>query len=93
MAEVSQYTLPYRELTTVLIKHLDIHEGLWSVFFKFGIHGFNLGLNNSSPVPTAIVPIMEIGISRDAEPTPLTVDAADVNPTPRTKSSKRKTKK
>ncbi|HJZ83423.1 MAG TPA: hypothetical protein VKD91_23845 [Pyrinomonadaceae bacterium] len=94
MADASQYTIPYRELAEVMIKYLDIHEGFWSVFFKFGINGVNLSLNDSPFVPSAIVPILQVGINREAEMTPLTVDAAQVNPAKgASKQSKNKTKK
>lgn len=83
MADASQYTIPYKELAEVMVKHLDIHEGLWSVFFRFGISGFNLSLNDSPYVPSAIVPILQVGINRESEVTPLSVDAAVVNPQPK----------
>lgn len=95
MAEASQYTLPYKELAEVIVKHLDIHEGFWCIFLRFGIQAANMSLNNSSFAPTAIVPVLEIGITREAELTPLGVDAAEVNPPPKasTSPSKQKAKK
>jgi len=64
----------------VMVKHLDIHEGFWSVFFRFGISGLNLSLNEAPYVPSAIVPILQVGITRESEMTPLAIDAAEVNP-------------
>jgi hypothetical protein len=80
MADASQYTLPYKELSEVLVKHLGVHEGYWSIFVRFGIQAANMSLNNTAFAPTAIVPVLEIGISREPELGPLAVDAAEVNP-------------
>jgi hypothetical protein len=90
MAEASQFTLPYKELAEVLVKHLDIHEGFWSIFLKFGIQATNMSLNNAPYAPTAIVPVLEIGINREAELMPLAVDAAEVNPLVRRRSGGRR---
>lgn len=93
MAEASQYTIPYTELAALAVKHLDIHEGYWSIFVRFGIQAANMSLNNAPHVPTAIVPILEIGVNRDKEPGPLAVDAAAVNPQPKRTSSKKAKKR
>jgi hypothetical protein len=90
MAEASQYTVPYKELAELLVKRLDIHEGFWSVFLKFGIQATNMSLNNAPYAPTAIVPVLEIGINRETELMPLAVDAAVVNPVTRHRSGGRR---
>jgi hypothetical protein len=91
MAEASQYTLPYKELAEVLVKHLNVHEGYWSFFLKFGIHAANMSINNAPHLPSAIVPVLEAGINRETEPGPLAVDAAVVNPS-RKRAGKRSKK-
>ena len=83
MAEASQYLMSYKEIAEVLVKHLNVHEGYWSIFLKFGIQAANMSVNNSAYMPTAIVPVLEIGINREAEMGPLAVDAAVVNPLPK----------
>jgi len=88
MAEPSQYLFDYKELATLLVKQLDLHEGFWSIYIKFGINAANMSLNNAAYVPTAIVPVLEIGINKEAEPGPLAVDAAVVNPEPKKARSK-----
>jgi hypothetical protein len=90
MADASQYTLPFKEIAEVMIKHLDLHEGYWSIFLKFGIQAANMSLNNSAFAPTAIVPVFEIGINREMELGPLGVDAAIVNPPVRSREGGRR---
>lgn len=82
MPETKQITFKYNELTEMLIKQQNLHEGLWAIFIKFGIQGANLGPTRDELVPAAIVPILEIGIQRVDSPNGLTVDAAKVNPAP-----------
>lgn len=80
MAEPSQYLYSFREFAEVLIKHQDLHEGLWGIFVKFGIQGANVGQTDNDLKPAAIVTIAEIGLQRFEAPSNLTVDAALVNP-------------
>jgi|SRR5215813_12753598 len=87
MAEPSQYVFGYKELAGILVKQQGLHEGFWSIYVRFGINAANVSLNNAAHVPTAIVPVLEVGIQRDLERGPLSVDAAEVNPAP-TKRSK-----
>ncbi len=82
MAEAKQITFEYKELTEILLKQQDIHEGLWGIFLKFGIRGANIGPSPAEILPAAIVPVLEIGIQRFDKPSRLTVDAAVVNPVP-----------
>jgi hypothetical protein len=82
MAEASQYIASYKELAEMLIKKENIHEGYWAVMVRFGIQAANISLGGGDPVPSAIVPVLEIGIQREPNVTPLTVDAAVVNPAP-----------
>ncbi len=75
----------HKELTTLLIKHEGIHEGHWAIQVEFGLGAgnFPLGAPDKSTIeltPAAIVGVTKIGIRRQDEPNPLTVDAAQVNP-------------
>ena len=88
MAEASQYIASYKELAEMLIKKENIHEGHWSIMVRFGIQAANIGLGGGDPVPAAIVPVLEIGIQREPNVTPLTVDAAVVNPAPAAQKKK-----
>jgi len=94
-AEKERILFSYQEIVECLIKEKDIHEGIWGI-----VVGFELGVANvlkhgeaGSFLPAAIVPISSIGIERVEEESNLTVNAALVNPNPKTKSSKTAAKK
>lgn len=80
MPEATQIMFKFTELAELLVKKQDLHEGHWGIVVRFGISAANVALGSSGPLPTAIVPILELGIQREKEPTPLTVDASVVNP-------------
>jgi hypothetical protein len=84
MAEPRQIAYSYEELASLLIKEQEIHEGLWGVFFEFGIGGTNVSpAEGVDAVPAAIVPLQRIGLQKfDVKVPGLTVDAAEVNPAP-----------
>ena len=80
MAEVSQITYTFKELAEILVKECDIHEGFWGLFVKFGIKAANLGETDSDLRPTALVPILELGLQKYDGLNNLSVDASQVNP-------------
>ena len=88
MAEAIQYMFNHKELVELMIKKQGLHEGIWSLSVRFGIHATNFGPSpEADQYPTAIVPLMEIGIHRAEKETNIAVDAAKVNPLPRDASS------
>jgi len=80
MAEINQYTFTYKEVVEALIRKQEIHDGMWAILVNFGIKGANLGPSDDQMLPTAIIPILQMGIVRVKEETNLSVDAAKVNP-------------
>jgi hypothetical protein len=82
MAELGQISFSHREVVEALLKKHGIHNGIWGIFIKFGIKGANFGASPSDVLPTAIVPILEIGLQRFKEENNIAVDAAKVNPEP-----------
>jgi hypothetical protein len=82
MAEVQNYIFTLKEIAGALVKQQGIHEGLWAIYVEFGIGAGHIpaGPNTQEIVPAAVVPIVKMGIQRAEQPTPLTVDAAEVNP-------------
>jgi hypothetical protein len=80
MAEVNQVTFKIRELTEVLIRHLELKDGYWVLYVEFGIGGANISPNEdlSESLPAAIVPIQKVGLRRVDELTPMAVDAASI---------------
>ena len=93
MADASTYIFSYKELVEILVKNQGIHQGLWGIYIKFGIGAANVGdTENGIVLPSAIVPVQEIGIQVFDKANNLTVDAAVVNPSP-SKPSKRRQKR
>ena len=82
MADPTQYVFSYSEIVEALIKKQDLHEGLWAIYMEFGITAANAGPTPEQAVPTAIVPVVKVGLQRvDADKKlPGTLDAALVNP-------------
>lgn len=84
MPETPQIHFSYQELAEVLVKHQDLHEGLWGIFLEFDIATTYVSdQEGNRTAPAAIIPVQNIGIRRyDEEVANLTVDAAVVNPDP-----------
>jgi hypothetical protein len=82
MPEAKNYIFNYHELAELMIRKLDIHEGLWGVYFEFGLGGANVPTSPDSKTlsPAAITFIKGVGIQRFDVANNLTVDAAEVNP-------------
>jgi len=86
MAEET-YKLTHEELATILVKSFNLHEGIWTLVFTFGIGTVNTGtLGREKEInPTAVIPILSIGLERGREKSTISVDAAVVNPVRRKK--------
>jgi hypothetical protein len=82
MPEIKSYTLNLTEVAELLIKKLDIHEGLWGVSLEFGLAAGMVPANKEgqSIFPAIIGVVNKIGIQRFDSTNSLTVDAAQVNP-------------
>lgn len=80
MAEINRYQFSYQEVATALIKEQNIHEGIWAVTLKFGIGAAMGGPTEEQAVPTAMVPVLSIGLAKVAKEGRAAVDAAKVNP-------------
>ena len=82
MPEISQYTVKPKELTEIIIKQADIHEGKWILMVSFGFTATNAGPEGGELLPSAIIGVQKVGIQRAEPNTPpeLIVDAAEVNP-------------
>ena len=80
MAEERRITYTHSELAALMIKDRQLHEGLWMLQIQFGIAGVNAGPSNEQMNPTAIVPVLAIGLQSVDQLGPLVFDAAKVNP-------------
>lgn len=79
--KVETHIFKPKELTEAIIKAKGLHEGLWMIYLEFKLIGSNTGPTADDIYPTAILPVTAFGIQRVKEESPLSVDAAKVNPT------------
>jgi hypothetical protein len=79
MAEANQIIYSFKELAALLVKDRNIKEGFWGIYVKFGINAANAGESDATLRPTAIVPVMELGLQKFADLNNLSVDAAEIN--------------
>lgn len=90
MPDVNQYTVGPKELVELIIKASGIHEGRWALMANLGMGVGNFGPTPDDVAPGVVVSIQSVGITRETaaapQPPSITVDAAEVNPQP--KSSK-----
>jgi hypothetical protein len=79
--EVKNYTFDHTELAEILVRKLDIKEGLWGVYLEFGFSGANLPTSPDGKTlsPAVINFVNKIGIQRFDVPNNLAVDAAKIN--------------
>jgi hypothetical protein len=98
VSEVRREAISFKRLAEVIIKERGIHEGLWGIYARFGFVASIINVEQapealaelSSDVPPAklapgvVVPLLEIGIQPFQKPNDFTVDAAEVNPAPKT---------
>ena len=86
MPETKSFTFTYKEVVEALIRYNNLHEGLWGLSIEFGLAAANIAPEAGGDLlPTAIIPVKKIGLTRSNEPNNLTVDAAEVNPAQRTR--------
>jgi hypothetical protein len=92
MPEVKNFVFSHTELAEILIKKLELHEGLWGVYFELGLGGANVPTtpDGKTLTPAAVSFIKNVGIQRYDSPSNLTVDAAQVNPPNKAKTGKKK---
>lgn len=82
MPESTAIMFTHKELAELLVKSQGIHEGTWGIAIQFGLGAANAGPNDKEMHPSAIVPVLNVGIRKFDSETNLTVDAAKVNPKP-----------
>jgi hypothetical protein len=82
--------LPLNELAVLLIKHNDIHDGLFKASIEFQLAVGAFGPSPENQLPGAMVVVNRVGLVKVGQPDTNTIDAAQVNPVKkaRGKSSK-----
>lgn len=81
-------SLEHRVLAELLVKHHDLHEGLYDLAFEFQIAVGAIGPSPESVLPGAMIGVKSIGLMKVDKNGPQTVNAAEVNPVK--KSSRKK---
>ena len=82
MAETGQYIFTFKEVAEALLKQQGIHSGIWALYVRFGLKAANVGADDSDVRPSAIIPILELGLQKAEKESNIAVDAAKVNPEP-----------
>lgn len=80
MGEPTRIAFSFQELAEALVKKQGLHSGIWGLYVEFGIGAVNAGANADELKPTAIVPIITIGLQTFDDKNNLSVDASVVNP-------------
>jgi hypothetical protein len=85
--------LSLREAGVLLVKHYDLHEGLWAIAF-----GINIGVGQFGPSPQEALPGAMIGIGNvflmsSEKDGPNVVNAVEVNPAKKAIAKKAPSKK
>jgi hypothetical protein len=80
MPEVGNIVFSFKEVVIALLKAQGIHEGTWALFVRFGLNAVNAGANEDELKPTAIIPILELGLQKAEKESSIAVDAAKANP-------------
>lgn len=73
-------SLELHDLAALLVKHHDLHEGLYDLSFEFQIAVGAIGPSPELVLPGAMIGIKGIGLTKAEKEGPMTVDAAKVNP-------------
>ena len=82
MAEATQFSISWPEVTTLLIKELQIHEGRWVAVIELAFTAGMIGQSQADSRPGAMILANGLRLSKADAGTPphLVVDAAEVNP-------------
>ena len=75
--------LSLRDMTEIIIKDRELHEGLYNLGFQFQIAVGAVGPSPETVVPGAMFGVTGVGLEKVTNAGPHTVDAAIVNPSPR----------
>lgn len=72
--------LSIKEITALLIRHYGIHEGLFDLYLEYRMAFGAFGPNPEEVLPSTILGVSQLSITKADKAGPLTVDAAVANP-------------
>ena len=82
--------LSLREVAALLVKHYELHEGLWGVAFGINIGVGQFGPNPKEALPGAMIGISNVSLLSSEKEGPNVVDAAQINPTKKAPAKNKK---
>lgn len=74
------HTITPPELLELLVKKLELHEGIWQLHAEWNFQTGIFGPNPAQIFPGALVMLARVGLQKADRLNPLAVDAAKVNP-------------
>lgn len=78
MDNVSQYQFDLLEIAKLLVQKQGIKEGLWTVGVQFALAAANAGPEQSKLLPSMLVSVDKLMLTRATEASPLTIDASSL---------------
>ncbi len=81
--------LSLSDLAKILVRHYDIHEGLFDLSIEFQIGIGAVGPSPDAIVPGAMIGVQRVGLIPSTVFGPSTIDAAAVNPAKKTRKKKK----
>ena len=81
--------LSMREIAALMVKHYDLHEGIYSLSIEFNIGVGKVGPNKENTNPGVMIGLAKIGLTSSPDlDEPTSVDAAIVNPAKKPRGKK-----
>lgn len=81
--------LSIRDLTEMLVKHYDLHEGRYDLLIEFSIGIGAVGPSQDKVTPGAMIGVQRFSLAKTLANSPSSVDAALVNPPTKAKKKGR----
>lgn len=81
--------LSLKDLATLLVKHNNLHAGLYDLMIEYQIGGGPIGPTPDQRIPGVLVGVSKIALTVAKEVGHLTVDAAVVNPPTKKKKAEK----
>jgi hypothetical protein len=81
----------HKGIAALLVKHYELHEGLYDLMVEYVIGMGKVGPDPGAPVPGAMVGMNRLSLTKAKVAGPQTVDAAEINPKKVVKTRVRKT--
>lgn len=78
--ESKSLSLELKQITEILVKHFDLHDGKFDISIEFNIGVGAVGPDEQKRLPGAIIAVSRIGLTQTTEDGPATVNASRINP-------------